>query len=295
MDIWIVGLILIAVASYATQSALYGKYSRKYSWLQAWAIRNISMIVTWLPLLFLVQDFDVSVLMDALPLILVTAFLWWVHVLIDFDGLTYLPIWVAKVIKIASKSFFVLILSLIVLWEIYTWPEWLGVLLVLAWWIWLWIQKIDIQHLEKQNISKWIYLVILAGLLSALSWYFYKLYADRLDIFLASYLLEASIWVAFIVILFVQRLKNKPGASLRAVSGNDIMMMSLIWLLPYVGTLSVTKAFEIWGFWITSLLMNLTIPASFVIARFLFKEKITLMQWLAIAIALAGLVVMKLG
>lgn len=294
MGIWYIWLVLLAVCSYATQSALYGKYSRKYSWLQVWAIRNISMIFTGLPLLFLVQDFNLSILYASLGLVIITAVLGALHVLIDFEWLAFLPLWVAKVLKVASKTATVLFLSLFVLWEVYTQNERLWVIFVLIGWLRLWTQKIDNQHLTKQNIWLWVLLVLLSWVLSATAWYYYKLYSESLDIFLASYLLEATVWFIFLIIISIQTIRWDKKYSLWSMSKTDVWWMSLIWLLPYIGTIWVTKAFEMWWFWITSLLMNLAIPASFIIGRLLFKEKITRIQWCAITLALLWLVVMKL-
>jgi hypothetical protein len=289
--------IVLWVTSFAIQAVLYANFARKYGAFTVWLIRNWSMILTWLPLLFLVKEFDLQLIIQYLPLIALTALVWWLHVYMEIESSTYLPIGISKVLHTASRAIAILLLSLLLLHESYSWFQRIWVALTMVWWIWLGFNKIDISHLKKQSISKWIIFALFAWIFSALWRFYYKKYADTLDNFLAVYLLEASIGISLILFALLKMVftTNKEGLHTQSkMSLTDILLMVWIWVLPFMGSVWVTFAFETWWFGMTTLLLVLTIPLTILFAYLIFKEKITRDQILPLIISLLWLAIIRL-
>jgi len=297
MDSTFIGWIMLWVSAFAIQAVLYAKFARKHWSFVVALTRNVAMILTWLPLLFLVKDFDVQLIVQYLPFIAITALAWWLHLYSEIESSTYLPVGISKVLHTAWRAICIFILSLLILNESYTWYQRLWVALTLVWWFWLGFNKIDISHLRKQSTWKWILLALFAWIFSALWRYFYKFYADILDNFLAVYILEASIWV-FLLIFAVWRMlfakkRTDENDILTKPTFKDMFLMALISLVPFMWSLGVTFAFETWWYGLTTMLIVLSIPLTILFAYLIFKEKITKDQILPIVISLVWLAVIR--
>ena len=177
----------MATICYSLQWTLYTKYSRKYDWLRIAQIRNISMIFTGLPLLFFSTSLSRTSISPYIPLILLSWMVWAIHVFVSYKSYTYVPAWISQVIKKSVKSITALIISLFILHEVFTVSQWRWLALISLGAIRLGSHKIDIRHLDLQNIRFGIFLVVLAWILSAITRYIFSLYNSAFDPYLATY------------------------------------------------------------------------------------------------------------
>jgi hypothetical protein len=285
-------LVIATSILYSLQWIIYTKYARKYDGLRVVQVRNIVMILTWIPLLFFVPNISLTEIFVYWPWIVLTAIVWAFHVYISYKSYTYIPLGIAQVVKKSVKSLIVLAISVLVLHELFTFWQvrWLSLITLGA--IRLWSQKIDISHLDMQDAPLGFFYVVLAWIASWCSWYFFTKYANNLNSLLAAYILEMSIWVMYLIQgIFSSYLWSSSGfiQQLLAINKKDLLWMSMTTFVAFWWTICMALAFKVWSFGYSGLLTIMWVPISFVLALCMFKEKITRTQAAAICIILVGL------
>jgi len=286
-------LVVWAALFYSLQWTFYIKYARKYDGMRVAQVRNIAMIITWIPLVFLGWWIEQKILAIYIRPIIISAIIWALHVFISYKSYTYVPAWISQVIKKSVKSLWVLIISLYVLQEVFTTGQWRWLAIITFWALRLGSYKIDIHHLNLQNIKLWTVLIILAGFLSALNWYFFSLYNSSFDPFIASYILESSIGIIYLLyILFVSFYNPQPTTGIQwlmTIEPRDLLYMSLNTFFVFWWTLCSAYALTLGWYGFTWLLSIIGVPIAFLLVRIVLKEEITRMQAAAISIILVGL------
>lgn len=290
---WFLSRMILAVLCYSIQSILYAKYSRKFGGTWTACIRNISLIFSWIPFLLFFWWVDWTWVEILRWPILLTAVISAIHVVVSYEGYRYLPYGISAILKNSSKTLFTLLISLFVLHEIYTPDQGRWLALIIIWSLWLSVDKIDISHLKMQNLGKWIFLVGLAWFTSATAWYYFSIYNAEFEGVFSAYLLEASIWVIYLLYLLVAAISNKLPKTEEKIKPLDVLYMSVIWILPLIWSISMTYAFKLGWYWLAWLVMIIGLPISFLLGRIIFDEKISIHHIISLLIVVAWLVIMK--
>lgn len=286
--------IILAVIWYSIQGTLLVHYARKHDGKITGALRNISLMITWLPLLFWVQDADFWLIYRHMPIILLTACLWVTNIFMHYEALRYLSVGTGLTYKRATNVIIALLIWIFFFWESLQWYERWAMALVV--WGSFRLHKMNTSssvHIATSNTKKWTFLMIAWWALMALSRTTFKIYAEHMDNILAAYILEWSIGILMLLWFGIECIRKKYHWKM--LVSKDAWYIGLISSFTYAGTIATAIAFKMWWLGITQGLLTMIIPCSALIAFFIFREKLTMKQRWAIGVVIMGIVLMEIG
>lgn len=283
--------LLSAVVLFAIQWILYGKYAREMDGITTSLLRNGSLILVGLVLVpWIPHDWHVHIA-EHRPLILLTAVLGIGHIALNYESYKHLPMGIAALLKKVSAISTWIIVWLVFLWESVSLRHLvlLGVIVTASLLVWYYRDQ-DTQLSPTSNYRKGITLIVISGVFNTLSWRWYKTYAEAMNPFLATYILEASIGIALLLIVPIYRAytKTKP-----TIHKKHIYQISAISLLVIGASACFTLALQTGPFIIANTLLVMTIPLIFIGSYLLYHENINKKQIIPIAISLIALILLK--
>lgn len=119
-------------------------------------------------------------------------------------------------------------------------------------------KKSDAAHLEHASHRKGIAFLSISGILSTAAWYGFKQYADHLNPFLASYLLEASVGVMSLFVLPVYTWYS--GSSFQKATSRQITQITIISFVTIFSTIAYTYALQSGLFSLSNALVICSLP-----------------------------------
>lgn len=289
---WFLFRILIAVFGYAIQSVLLTKYSRKYDWQRVWFLRNSSLILTWLPLLYFWDLPEIGYFYEHRPLIVLWAVCGATNIFLSFVSTTLIPVGIWATIRKWVSLVVSFLLWILFLHESITFYQALSVFFIVLGGFGISFSKMDVTHLGEQDVKKWVFLSLWSGAIQSVWRYFFMIYAAWIDPLISAYILESSIWVCMLVRWVVQF--SRGVYTFNDLRQKDTIMIALISILSYVGTIAYATALGLGGLWLSSGMMVMMIPVSIIIAWFLFRERLTWKQLVWIGVVLVGVVIYQL-
>ncbi len=288
---WFLFRIILSVAGYAIQSVLLTKYSRKWNGQRVWFVRNVSLMLTGIPLLYFWDIPSWAYFYENSTRIVLAWLCGTAWVLLSYVGNTMIPVGIAATLKKWTWIIVSFLLAFFLLQETLTFNEWLSLLFIILGGLGISLLKIDVAHLDAQNVRWWIFISVWAAVIQSIWWYFFVLYSGWVDPLITAYILEASIGVWMLVRWVIQY--ARWVFSVQDIFHKDTLIMSAISILAYVGTVSYAIALGMWWLWLSTWMMTLVIPATIILARFLFWERLTWKQLVWIGVVLLGVVVFK--
>lgn len=290
---WFIVRILIIVLSYSLEDTLLVHFARKYDGITTWMVRNITLIFSWLLLLFRVKEVDRSILTRHTHTIIITGILWMISVSANFEALRCLPVGIWVTYKRAVTIWASLLIWLIIFQETLNYNEWIALIVIIVW-------SLSLNFLHTSYVSntivykkkKWILLMCIAWLATAGLRSTFKIFSHNVDPILSWYILEASIWVCMLILFIIRVAQWKQDVNL--LFSKDTLYIWLISTLAYVGTIGTAIALKVWWIGLTQGLMTLIIPCSWLISRIIFREHLNIKQWIAICVVIFWIVLLQL-
>ncbi len=285
-------LIFIATIAYALQGTLLVHHARKIDGLDLAVWRSLSLIITMAPLLFFVEKSDFALISNFWGSIAVIGISGALSSAIFFWSLKFLPVGTSIAFGSSASTLFILAFGFLLFGEKISSLQGIFIAVILLTSVALGFQKHQLAHLDKRT-GLGILIRLVSAFFMAITITGMAKISRELDPFLAGYAWEASIGI-FALILVLLRDKFSRW-KFQKISGNYFGKILLISSPTLIGTGCFAYAMTLGPVGIAS---SISTPGnvflSMVLAHLLYAEKLRLLQWITIAILVAGIVGLKL-
>ena len=267
----------LTVLSFGIHSALIVSFARRFDALVVATYRSLSLIVTMAPLLIFVSwEETLAITEHAWPIVL-SAGIGSIAFTLSITGSRYLPIGVASSLRQTISVPVAIVIGMLFLQEFLTLAQILLLVGIGACAVWLTLLRSDQPHLDPKLASWGITLSVCAGVGSALAWYFFSVAARELNPFVAAYFVEVGVGLFTLFYLVVLRVSRVHTSSLYMPLGT-LRNIALVGMLTISGTAGYALAVNYGPYPLASGLMTGAILIATVLAWFLFKERLRVLQ-----------------
>lgn len=282
-------LLIITLIWVIGNQILYAWFSRKYWGFNVALYRSIFMPIIMSPLIF-IWDFQ-KLTLDALVIIFFIWIIWASWVIIQFKSYKYLPAGIVASM-LNGYNIIVLILWYLVYNETFSILWFFWIILLLSSIIIFSLTKVDFQHLDT-NYHKWIFLMLIRIFTYAIWIFWFAYYARELEPLSVAYLSELSVLIWFIpIILFKIYSNNKE--KIFCINKKDSIKLFFVTFFPALSSTAVFMAVLYGNIWVVSLTLSTSSIFTALICNFIYKEKIKLLQFIAILISILWLVMIHI-
>lgn len=278
------------IIAYGLQGALQAIHIRKYDALTVGVYRNLSLIITMMPVLLFVPASNIlDVTQHLWPLFLASLFgalgLW-----MAFAAAHYLPIGVGTALRQMMLTTTAVLLGAFIFREFLEPLQLLFLGLAAGAGVALILSKIDYGHLNPRTIGRGIVLTLSAGVMVAFSFFYFSTLSRSIHPFAAAYFWESAIGLFLLVFFLIRAFREKLP---RMPSRFDSMAIFGVALLTLPGTVGYSLAVTHGPFAIASGLMSLTTVVAIMTGRYLYHERLSLLQMMLIGAAVVSIVLLK--
>lgn len=285
--------IAISAISFGIHSALIVSFARRFDAFIVAVYRNLSLVITMMPILFFVSWEDIVLIREHIPTLLLSSGIGSLAFTISMTGSRYLPIGVANSLRQTTTVPVAILIGILFLQEYLTFVQVLLLVGIGSCAIALTLLRSDHAHLDPKMAWRGVLLSVCAGFGGALSWYFFSILARDLHPFVASYFVEASIGF-FTLFYFVILRGSGTHTSNIWLPLREIRNIVLVAMLTISATTSYAIGINHGSYPLASGLMMGTILVSTLMAWVFFKERLNKTQVALIIIAVILMFLIKM-
>lgn len=284
-------LILVSLVAFGIQTPLLAIYARRFDGITVAMYRNVSLMITMSPVLLFIPEGQYELLAEYWPYVALSAFLGAVTFILGITASTYLPIGISQSLRQATNILSAIILGVLFFAEYLTALQLTLVGLLLGGVVALSLSKPDVLHLERQNVSRGIWMSIAAGVGASCTFLFFAYASRAMSPLLTGYLLEVGVGVTAVVLGALRYLAFKQKTPLLKV--RDIIKLTLVSATAIVGTLCFGFAVTFGPYALASAVVSTAGIVSLLVAWYVFKEKITQKQLLTVLFILGMVIALQ--
>ncbi|KKW39350.1 hypothetical protein A2454_03440 [Candidatus Peribacteria bacterium RIFOXYC2_FULL_55_14] len=284
---------LLAVSSmlgYALQNALLVRYARRMDGLSLAFYRNISFLVTLLPLLFLSSPQEIAEVLSHWKVLLISGIAGGVYLAIVFESYHFIAIGVGHTIKQAAINILMALAGLLLYEEVLPAMEFLLVAVVVLSCIWLSMQRVDAPH-----ISQKLLLGISLSLLSAFPVIITKIIltdmSRAVDPLASGYFWEAAIGIASAVTILLRWVLLRRG--LTRIDSRTMLGITAAASPTLIGTGCYALALSMGPIAIVSAIGSGSLIVTALCGWLWYHEKLSRSQWAALVFILVAIAWLK--
>ncbi|MCF7917994.1 DMT family transporter [Candidatus Gracilibacteria bacterium] len=280
---------LASMIGYAVQGTLLVHYARKIDPLSVSIYRTLSFSITLLPLLFFATKTEIFGILNFWPQILAASFCGAVATWMYFESLKFLPVGIQSAITGSIRTLLVLGAGIFLFQEFLSVWEWVFIALVVGSATYLSVRKNHFPHLDiRSGIG--LFLCLATGIIGVGFTLFLTSVARDLSPFVAGYFWETLIgFLSLGMGLLRWMIFKKP---IQKISLPTFGRIALVSWPTIIGTGGFAIAVTLGPVGIVSAIGTSSILMMTLLAHFLYQEKMTHVQWIAlivVAIGIAGL------
>lgn len=281
-------LSIVAMLGYSVYGTLIAHHVRKHDGLSVGTIRNLSLAITMLPLLFLAKENSVLLLPDYILNLLRAGFFGAISIVITFWSLKFLPVGIKTALGRIGSVLFVFLVSWLWFGETPTPIEIAWIIPIVIGGTILATQKIEFDHLDSRT-RLGVFLAFSGVIFSSISFVQMSDVARNLDPFIAGYGWETSIGLWLLLFGTVRWIicGKLPFGKIKLPGIGKIALVSLPTI---IGTGCFSLAVTMGPVGIANVIGTGGIFVSILMGHWLYHEKMTPKQWLWIGVCVAGLV-----
>lgn len=283
-------LAIGSMLGYAIQSTLLVRYARKIDGLSMSFYRNISFLVTLLPLLFFSTPQGVMASLHEWPLWIVSCLAGVVSLAIGFAAFHYIAVGISSSIGKAAEVIFLIGLSWIVVHETISTAALLLIAIIIATAVWLGFQKNPMDHLTNKTL-KGIGLVILSVAFKCVSSFIFLIISRRTDPLASSYIWESGIAVATVGVLLLRSIFFK--VHLQKISLRNFGAIALCASPTLIGTGLLALATRLGPIGVASAISCASLIVTSLLAWRWYRERLRAKQWIGILVIAVGVALLK--
>ena len=281
-------LSIAAMLGYSIYGTLIAHYIRKNDGLSVGTVRNLSLAITMLPLLFLAKENSFPLFPEYALKMIGAGFTGAVSIVFTFWSLKFLPVGIKTALGRIGSVIFIFLVSWLWFGEIPTPIEIAWIIPIVIGGTILATQKVELEHLDSRT-GFGVFLTLLGVAFSSVSFVQMSDVARDLDPFLAGYTWEASIglWLLFFGgIRWIICGKNPFGK----IKTQEVCKIALVSAPTVIGTGCFALAITLGDVGIANVIGTGGIFVSILLGHWIYHEKLTRQQWLWICVCVAGLV-----
>jgi len=275
---------------------MLARYARKIDPFLVTTCRNLSFIVTFLPLLFLAPTGSISSVLAHGDTLLLAALFGLIGFIFSLFAQRTFPVGIVFSFS-QMTAIWLLVWSLIVFHDAVPWIVLIAVFVILLGIASLGLQKSHMPHLDGQKRIGLIYALIFP-FFASLGYFFMAVLARETHPFVAGYFWEVMVGILsglyFLIrkIFFASSLSKKHRSK---ITWQEVILIALYASATLIGTglISVLMVIGSPGI-VQSIVGPLSVIFSTLLAAFFYGERLKLGQWISIATVLAGVVLLKL-
>ena len=283
-------LALCSMLGYALQNALLGKYAREVDGLSLAFYRNISFIVTLLPLLIGASRADVLLVLVHWKELLLAGICGGLCLMCSFSSMKFLPLGISHALTSSANRIVIVFLAWFLLAETLSIPAITIMLGIIACSALLSMQKYAFDHLDQRMLLG-VSLALCAAVPLALTKYILTVLTRTADPLVSAYFWEISIGIAIMLMLgirsictkqYLQRISWKTFRCIALSSSPTLIGTGCFGLAISMGSLSIASTIGTGSLVVTSLL-----------AWWWYKEILQGKQWILILLIVLGIAALR--
>ena len=284
---------LLAVSSmlgYALQNALLVRYARRIDGLSLAFYRNISFLVTLLPLLFLSSPQEIAAVLSHWKVLLLSGIAGGVYLAIVFESYRFIPIGIGHTIKRATINALMVPSGLLLYGELPPPAGFLLIAIIVLSCIWLSVQRVDTPHIS-QKLLLGISLSILASFPVVITNIILADMSRTVDPLASSYFWEAAIGIATTVIILLRWVLLRRG--LTRIDSHTVLGITAAASPTLIGTGCYALALSMEPIAIVSAIGSGSLIITGICGWLWYHEKLSRSQWAAMVLILVAIVWLK--
>lgn len=282
---------IISTIAYAFQETLISHYGRQMNSFSVATYRCLSLGITMSPLLFFAPRVDLQEVINLLPEIFGACLAGIIASGMAFWSIKFNPIGISATLRRISASTFAIILGYIFLSEKITLYQlfFVSLLFLLSFLLSRQINKFPHIKFKKWNIG--ISLSIFSSVFYSISIFFFTKLSRSLNPFLASYIWEAGIGIMGFALILAYNLFSETR--IKRISLKYFGKILLMSSPTVIGTVGFSFAVQSLNFGIVSSIGTTGIVFTMILAHVLFKERLSITQWILCLMLIGTLLGLK--
>ncbi|MCF7905898.1 DMT family transporter [Candidatus Gracilibacteria bacterium] len=285
-------LSILSMLGYSLQGTLLAHHARKVDGLSLAVWRNLSLIITMLPILLFVHKSDWAHTMDFWKEFVIAGICGALSLMCVFASLKSLPAGISETFRRGGSVIALFLLGLFFFQERVSFAQAVFVAVILISGFVLAFQKNSFIHLDT-HATKGIFMGLLGAILAAISIFLMSKIARELNPFISAYIWESVIGVCALILAL---LRDKFSRfKLQKVSWREFWRIGLVSSPTLVGSGASALAVTLGPIGILHTIGASGIFTTLILSRFLYGEKIRIAQWIIIMIMALGIVGLKLA
>jgi len=284
-------LALISMLGYSLQGTLLARYARKMDGLSLAVWRNLSLIVSMLPLLFFVSKSEWALLPNFWGEFLLAGISGALSLMLVFASLKFLPVGISEAFRRGGVVISLLLLGLVFFHEKINFLQGIFVAVILGSGFYLSLQKHHLANLDQRTM-RGIFFGIVSAILAAISIFLMSKAARELNPFISGYIWEITIGLCALIIVLLRDWCSK--FKFQKISLGEFGRIALVSSPTLIGTGGSALAVTMGPIGILHTIGAAGIFTTLILSHFLYGEKIRLSQWIIIAIMAGGIIGLKL-
>ncbi|PIR53540.1 hypothetical protein COU76_00655 [Candidatus Peregrinibacteria bacterium CG10_big_fil_rev_8_21_14_0_10_49_10] len=280
---------LTSMLAYALQSALLVRYARKIDGLSLAFYRNISFLVTLLPLLLFSSREEIALVLSYWPRLLLSGITGGVFLAFSFTAYRYIAVGVALTMKQASITILMTVVGVLLYAEALP-PLAIALIgVIVGTCIWLSMMRMGNAPLNRKMVLGIVFSLVAAVplIVTNITLIDISRLADPLT---SGYFWEGGIGIGSLVIILLRSLLLKKG--LQRIERKTLLRIAAASSPTIIGTGCYALALSMGPVSIVNAIASGSIMISALLAWRWYHEKLTRWQWLAMVLivgAIAGL------
>lgn len=279
-------LVGLSILGYSLQGTLIVHYSRTIDALSLAVYRNVSLIFVMLPLLLFAAPGDFSAVLTQIHWVVLAGVSGTIGLALMFRSYNYLAVGISSGIRQSAGVLSSLLLAALLFSEEFHSVQLLAIIVLLLGSFILGKAKNPMPHLTPSTI-RGLVLTITSGAFIAFSSFIMSKLARETGPAIAGYLLEASIGIFSLVLLFGRRkiLNEKP----RPTSIKTHLKIALVSSPTLLGTGAAAWAVTMGSFGLLRAYSVSGLLLTVIFSHLLYKEHLSCQQWIGILIIAIGI------
>ncbi len=283
-------LALTSTIGYSLQNALLVRYARKMDGLSLAFYRNISFLITLLPLLAFSSAEEIELVLSHWRELVIAGISGGVCLGLLFTSYRFISVGVSHTVGRASNTVLMTTAGIVLYGEVLPPLAFLLIALIVAACIWLALQRVHSPHITQK-----LALGITLSLASTLPLLATKIAITDLsrmaDPFTSAYFWEAAIAIATLTIILLRRLIFKKG--LQHIPSKDVLGIAACSSPTLVGSGCFALALSMGPVAIVSAVGSGSLFVTAFLAWYWYHEKLSRSQWAAMLLIVLAIVLLK--
>ncbi len=279
-----------SMLGYSLQQTLLVHHARKIDGLSLVFYRNISFVITLLPLLIGASNEDIRAVLAHWQMLMISGFAGAFFLALIFLSYKFLTAGISSTISMAISNIMMVILGWLFLSEVLSGVSILLIGVILTGTVLLGLQHAHMPHLDSR-FALGITIVIIGSLPVAYVKFVLAILSRQTSPLVAGYFWETSIGIACLILLLarsivfgnnIQKISWSQFGLIAACAWPTLIGTALYSLALHSGPLGIVGAIGCGSLVITALL-----------AWSWYNERVTIGQWMSMALILAGIIGLK--